>query len=80
MVKSSQSFSARLLTPILNPLAAVIAKKITATTYSKATGSKPPTKKSPGTFKDNLTWAIALATMLALAQMLVQKFFEKNKD
>jgi hypothetical protein len=80
MVKSSHSFSGKLLAPILTPLAALLAKKITATTYSKATGSKPPTKKSPGSFKDNVTWAIALTTMLALTQMLVQKFLENDKD
>jgi hypothetical protein len=80
MANKSTSFSARLLGPILTPLAALVAKKVTENSFTKATGRKPPTKKSPGSFSDNLIWAIALTTMLALAQMLVQKFFEKDKN
>jgi hypothetical protein len=80
MAIKSTSLSARLLSPILTPLAALVAKKVTENSFTKATGRKPPTKKAPGSFSDNLIWAIALTTMLALAQMLVQKFFEKDKN
>jgi hypothetical protein len=80
MANNPVSVGARLLGPLLTPLATALAKKITANSFTKATGRKPPTKKSPGSFSDNLLWAIALTTMLALAQMLVQKFFEKNND
>jgi hypothetical protein len=80
MVIKSASLAARLLGPILTPLAAALAKKVTANSFTKATGRKPPTKKTPGSYSDNLIWAIALTTMLALAQMLVQKIFEKDRN
>ncbi|MGA0078226.1 MAG: DUF4235 domain-containing protein [Candidatus Nanopelagicales bacterium] len=80
MAKSSKSFSARLLTPILTPLATLLAKKVSTSTFTKATGHKPPSKKNPGSYSDNLLWAIALTTFIAFAQMLVQKFLEKEKS
>lgn len=58
----------------------MLAKKLSATSFTKATGHKPPSKKNPGSYLDNLLWAIALTTFLALAQMLVQKFLEKDKS
>lgn len=80
MATNPKSAGARLLGPLLTTVAAAFAKKVTASSFTKATGRTPPTKKSPGSFSDNLIWAIALTTVLALAQMLVQKFFEKKYD
>lgn len=80
MSSNSKTFSSRLLAPVLSPVVAGLAKKLTATSFTKLTNKKPPSKKNPGSYVDNLLWAIALTTVLALAQMLVQKFLEKDKN